>query len=842
MIRINNQLYILETAHTSYCFHINESGLPEHLYYGPLLESGSAKLQADEFVRALAERHSFPAGNLISLDQKHLSVTPEDLCLELSGYGKGDIREPFIELVFADGSRTTDFRFQGAASGKLPLAGSNHNTGIIQTDGSNQNDGSSQNDGNNQNDGSNQDDSGVYVQEEPLLLPHAYDETGAAERLIVTLQEQAENLRLDLVYDVFPECDVICRFARLYNESGRTVRIARLMSTQLDFARDDLNMRSFHGAWAREMNPVDVPVRAGKYVVSSVCGASSNRANPFVMLYPDGTNEESGLCYGFNLVYSGNHYEAAEVSAFGKTRFVSGINPAGFLWQLKTGSYFDSPQAVMTVSGNGFGGMSAAMHAFVREHIVRGKWKRKVRPVVLNSWEASYFNINEKKLLRLARKAKEAGIELFVMDDGWFGRREDDTTSLGDWTVNKKKLPNGLKGLADKIRAMGLDFGIWVEPEMVSVDSELYRTHPEWVMEIPGREQAEGRNQRVLDLANPAVVTYLTEQMVNLFASAEISYVKWDMNRIFSDVFSKAFPAEQQGEIAHRYICGLYRMMQTLTERFPDILFEGCAAGGNRFDLGILSYFPQIWASDNTDPLARAKIQEGYSYGYPPSVISCHVSDSPNHQTLRETPLETRFHVAAFGVLGFECNLADLTDTEFRKIKAQTALYKQWRELFQFGRFYRVSGNRMQASQAHSAHRSWMIVSEDRTRAAGLLQQDLVTPNANHAVFRAAGLDPEKQYRFYNIPQDVDLMAFGSLINTQTPVHIRQNSALHRTIARFKSMPGEQETHTVSGAVLMHAGITLQPGFAGSGYDERVRYFQDYASRMYLMEAVEEEA
>ena len=797
---------MLETDHTSYWFYITETGLPVHLYYGPLLEGSS---EPDDLIRALDERHSFPAGNLISLDPEHLSVTPEDLCLEMSGCGKGDVREPFIELVFADGSRTVDFRYAGMKHGKMPAADSDCAESIT--------------------------DSCT----EGLILPHAYDETGNTERLILTLQESAENLRLDLVYDVFPECDVICRFARLYNDSGKPVRIVRLMSTQLDFARDDLNMRSFHGAWAREMNPADVPMHAGKFVVSSVCGISSNRVNPFVMLYPDGANEDSGLCYGFNLIYSGNHYEAAEVSAFGKTRFVSGINPSGFLWQLKAGACFDSPQAVMTVSGSGFNGMSTSMHRFVREHIVRGTWKKKARPVVLNSWEAVYFNINEKNLLRLAKKAKEAGVELFVMDDGWFGNRDDDTTSLGDWNVNKKKLPDGLKGLSDKIRKTGLAFGIWVEPEMVSVRSDLYRAHPEWVMEIPGRVQAEGRNQRILDLANPAVAAYLTEQMTSLFDSADISYVKWDMNRIFSDVYSKAFPPEQQGEIAHRYVCGLYRIMQELTNRFPEILFEGCAAGGSRFDLGILCYFPQIWASDNTDPLTRAKIQEGYSYGYPLSVISCHVSDSPNHQTLRETPIETRFNTAAFGILGYECNLADLPEREFRKIQEQILLYKKWREVFQFGRFYRVSGNSLQASSAHSAHRSWITVSEDRSRAVGYLQQEMVTPNAQHAVFRAAGLDPEREYHFCNVPQDVDLMSFGSLINTQTPIHVRQNSALHRTIARLKKMPGEQEMHTVSGAVLMNAGITLQPGFAGSGYDESVRWFQDYASRMYFMEMVE---
>ena len=815
---------MLETDHTSYWFHITDTGLPEHLYYGPSVyygssaRAGTADCEAEELIQALGDRRSFPGGNMISLDQEHPAVNPEDLCLELSGYGKGDIREPFVELVFADGSRTVDFRFVRAKSGKMP-----DESGKRRMEGTEV----------------QQTRSAGAAETGTLLLPHAYDETGKAERLIVTLCEQAEKLRLDLVYDVFPECDIICRFARLYNESGKTVQIERLMSTQLDFSRDDLNMRSFHGTWVREMNPVDVPVRAGKYVVSSVCGASSSRANPFVMLYPDDTGEAYGLCYGFNLIYSGNHYEAAEVNAFGKTRFVSGINPAGFCWQLKHGSYFDTPQAVMTVSARGFNGMSTAMHAFVREHIVRGAWKHKVRPIVLNSWEAAYRKFNEKKLLYLARKAKEAGIELFVMDDGWFGERNDDTSSLGDWTANLKKLPGGLEGIAGKVKALGLDFGIWVEPEMINVDSNLYRTHPEWVMEIPGREHAEGRNQRILDLANPAVVTYLIQQMTNVFNAAQVSYVKWDMNRIFSDVFSKAFPPEQQGEIAHRYICGLYRMMKTLTERFPEILFEGCAAGGNRSDLGILSYFPQIWASDNTDPLARAKIQEGYSYGYPPSVISNHFSDSPNHQTLRETPMQTRFDVAAFGILGYECNLLDPSVRRFEKIRQHIVLYKKWREIFQFGTFYRVSGSRMQATQAHSAHRSWIVVSPDRSKAVGLLQQDLVTPSAQYAVFQAAGLDPEKQYHFYNIPRNMNLMRFGSLINTQTAFHIKKNSLLHWTIASYKRMPGEQEEHTVSGAVLMQAGIQLLPAFCGTGFDETVRYFQDYASRMYFMEAAD---
>lgn len=309
---------------------------------------------------------------------------------------------------------------------------------------------------------------------------------------------------------------------------------------------------------------------------------------------------------------------------------------------------------------NGFNQMSQRLHYFIREHIVRGTWQKKERPILLNSWEASYFDISEKKLLKLAKEAKEVGIELFVMDDGWFGERMDDSSSLGDWEANAKKLPGGLKGLSDKIRGLGLQFGIWVEPEMVNVKSKLYVAHPDWTIEIPGQPHSEGRNQRILDLGRREVQDYIIESMSKVFSSADISYVKWDMNRTFSDYYSTALPPERQGEVAHRYVLGLYRCMKELTERFPEILFEGCAAGGNRFDLGILCYFPQIWGSDDTDALCRAEIEENYSYGYPLSAVSAHVSACPNHQTLRNTPLETRFQVACFGSFGYECNLCDM--------------------------------------------------------------------------------------------------------------------------------------------------------------------------------------
>lgn len=362
---------------------------------------------------------------------------------------------------------------------------------------------------------------------------------------------------------------------------------------------------------------------------------------------------------------------------YGKLRFVSGINPNSFEYRLEVGEELEAPESVMTFSPNGFNGMSQRMHSFVRNCIVRGTWKKKLRPVLLNSWEAAYFDINESKLLRLAKAGKEAGIELFVMDDGWFGQRDDDSSSLGDWFVNKKKLPNGVGGLCKKINDLGLMFGIWIEPEMVNVKSELYRTHPDWTIEIPGKNHSEGRNQRILDLANPDVVDYMIKQIEELLSSANIDYVKWDMNRTFTDYYSNYLPKERQGETGHRYVLGLYKMMKTLTQKFPKILFEGCSAGGNRFDLGILSYFPQIWASDNTDAVYRVKAMTSYSYGYPMSTVTAHVSACPNHQTLRRTPLQTRFNVAAFGVCGYECNFFDMKKEELKEIKTQINIYKE---------------------------------------------------------------------------------------------------------------------------------------------------------------------
>ena len=772
--------FVLDTENTTYVFSVTPSGHLEHLYYGAGIELNTAS-ECDAF----REKREFEAGNSIVYSKEHPTVILEDMCLEFSAPGHGDVREPFLEFVRDDGCRSGDFLYED-----------------------------------------------FRIDSEPSdfeTLPGSYEEEGRAEHLCVFVRDQ--ELLLELHYRVYPECDVITRSARLRNEGEEDIALERLMSAQVDIPFSGVCVTSFHGAWAREMNRNTASLTAGKFVVESRAGCSSNRANPFFMVHSPSATEHTGSVYGFNLVYSGNHYAAAEVNAYGKTRIISGIQPSGFHFMLGKNECFEAPEAVMTYSARGFSGQSVNMHRFVREHIVRGVWKYRKRPILLNSWEAFYFKVNERDLLSLARAGRKLGAELFVLDDGWFGSRDDDTKSLGDWEPNKKKLPGGLKSLAEKINALGMDFGIWVEPEMVSTDSDLYRQHPDWSMSMEGRLHSEGRNQRVLDLANPAVQDFLIEKMSEVFSGANIRYVKWDMNRIFSDVYSPYLSPRDQGETAHRYICGLYRVMKTLTERFPDILFEGCASGGNRFDLGILCFFPQIWASDNTDAVCRTTIQEGYSYGYPQSCIGAHVSAVPNHQTLRKTALETRFGVSAFGVLGYECDVRDFSAEESGKATKQIEVYKQWRDVFQFGQFYRVlSGN------VHE----WMCVSRDRTRAVGLLLQELTRPNMQAQRFFAAGLDPEKRYRLYSISKRLDIKQFGSLINTVAPIHVKQDSLMYNVITRTVKMNMEAEDITASGDIFMRTGVALSPAFAGTGFNEKVRVFSDFSSRLYFFEAVEE--
>jgi alpha-galactosidase len=792
MIKRIGDSFILDTESTTYAFSVMETGQLEHLYYG-------RHITVDTDTAAITEKHRFLPGNTNAYDGEHNSYTLEDVCLEMSSYGKGDIREPFVEIIYPDGSGTSDFVFADAAIGQ--------------------------------------------GKDEFKTLPGSYDDEGNVEELKITLKDRNSDLILELFYYVYEKCDVITRCSRLVNNGENDVTIKRIMSFMMDLPDSGYTFTTFNGAWAREMKRWDTKVSAGKLVNSSVTGTSSNRANPFCMLHRANTTEDHGECFGLNLIYSGNHYEACEVSSYGKTRLVAGINPQMFSWKLKAGEDFETPEAVLSYSKDGFNGLSQNMHTFVREHIVRGEWKKKPRPVLLNSWEAAYFDINEKKLLNLAKAGADVGIELFVMDDGWFGERNDDTSSLGDWRVNRKKLPNGLDGLCRKINALGLDFGIWVEPEMVNVKSRLYEKHPDWVISIPGKAHSEGRNQRILDLGRVEVQDYIIKCMSRVFSSADIKYVKWDMNRTFTDYFSVNLPAERQGEVSHRYVMGLCRCMKVLTERFPHILFEGCSAGGNRFDLGILCYFPQIWASDDTDAVCRSEIQTGYSYGYPMSVLSAHVSGCPNHQTLRTTPLETRFNVAAFGICGYECNLCDMDKDELKAIKEQILLYKEWREVLQTGDFYRgrtfFEASDGSVLSAHSGNiTEWTCVSKDKKRAVGMIFQKMVAPNTQYEYYRAKGLDENIKYHFYNRKLKYNVKNFGDLVNTVSPVHIKQDSIAHNVIAKIVKMDGETEDCMAYGDTLMYSGVKLAPAFGGTGYDGDVRYFQDFGSRLYLMREI----
>lgn len=780
MIYTNGKRFILGTDNSSYVFGVNSENMLEHMHYGAKI---TAPEKEDDTFKAMQEKLSHGKGTTVNYTVGSETVA-EDMLLEVSCSGKGDFREPFAIIKYPDGSRTSDFVYESHE--------------ILKAN--------------------------EYTTELPCALP---DGEGTMEQLKVVLAEKNKGVKLELIYSVFPHCDVITRRAVVRNVSEEKVDITRIMSLQLDLDEVGYRVSTFGGNWGREMHKYDTVLNHGCLVNHSMAGISSNRNNPFVMLTKEETCETAGEGYGFNLIYSGNHYESASVSGFYKTRFLTGIDPTDFSWRLAAGENFETPEAVMTFSDKGYRGISLNMQHFVKRHIVRGKYKNTPRPILLNSWEAAYFDINEAKLLGLAKKAKEVGIELFVMDDGWFKGRNSDKTSLGDWTVDEKKLPGGVERLAEKVHELGLDFGIWVEPEMINGDSDLFRAHPEYAMTVPGRENSLGRNQMILDLTNPEVVKYVKASMRAVFSIKGVNYVKWDMNRMFSDVYSKVLDADAQGETAHRYVLGLYDIMKTLVEEFPDILFEGCASGGNRFDLGILCYMPQIWGSDDTDAMERTEIQTGYSYGYPMSVVTSHVSACPNHQTLRNTPLDTRFNVASFGVFGYELNLNEVSAEELKAVKAQVESYKEWRDTFFFGDFYRV------------AQDQWMVVSPDKKKAVTMIWNGMCNPNDFYKKIRTVGLDAETYYHVYNVQLKHNIKVFGDLINQASPIHIRKESFLHNTLARFYKMDGEVEDYLLKGEVLNNAGIKLMQAFGGTGYNGETRLYQDYNSRMYFIEACE---
>ena len=593
---------------------VDRYGFLLHLYYGKKTD-GCMDYLLTYYDRGFSG-NPYDAG-------ENRTYSMDALPQEFPCYGNGDFRSTAFAVENADGSMSCDLRYKSHIifDGKYNLQG----------------------------------------------LPAVYASEEESQTLEILMEDPVTGVKVVLLYGVLPAQDIITRSVCVKNESSGKIYLNKIESASLDFLYGDYELLTFYGRHAMERNVQRVPVVHGTQKIGSVRGTSSHQYNPMMILAEKETTEDKGNCYAMSFVYSGCFQGEVLKDQLNQTRMMLGLQEEAFRYPLETGEMFQAPEVILSYSSEGMNRLSQNLHHCIRQHICRGKYKEEIRPILINSWEAAYFDFTGDTIYELAKAAKEVNIDMLVMDDGWFGERNDDKHSLGDWDVNPKKLPGGLSGICEKVKALGLSFGIWVEPEMVNVDSRLYERHPDWTIEIPGHAHSEGRNQRILDLTQTSVQDFIIAKMSEVFSSADISYVKWDMNRTFTDYYSRALPAGRQGEVAHRYVMGLYRCMKELTERFPEILFEGCSAGGNRFDLGILSYFPQIWASDDTDALCRAEIQNGYSYGYPMSVVSAHVSSCPNHQTLRVTPLETRFHVAAFGLCGYECNLGDMKEEESRK-------------------------------------------------------------------------------------------------------------------------------------------------------------------------------
>jgi len=574
-------------------------------------------------------------------------------------------------------------------------------------------------------------------------LPATYtDDDGEAETLEVTLRDEPAAIEVDLRFTIFDDRPVIARSATIRNAGSGAVDVGCAMSLAVDLPDADWHMLGLAGSWARERHVVERRLVPGNQAVSSTRGASSHEHNPFVALRRASTDETHGEAYGFSLVYSGNFLAEVQVEPYGTTRVRLGIEPSTFTWRLEPGETFTTPEAIVAWSGTGLGDLSLAFHDLFRDRLARGTWRDRPRPILINNWEATYFDFDADRLVGIAETARDLGVELFVLDDGWFGSRDDDTTSLGDWFVDRRKLPDGIDGVARRITELGVGFGLWIEPEMVSRQSRLFEAHPDWAIGIPGRPRTESRQQLVLDLSRPEVVDHLTEVLTQVLGSAPISYVKWDMNRNITEPWSPSLPADRQGEFFHRYILGVYELYRRLTSLFPDILFESCAGGGGRFDPGILAFAPQGWTSDGTDAVERLRIQWGTSLAYPLSSMAAHVSAVPNHQVGRVTPLSTRAAVAFFGVFGYELDPTALDDGERAAIADQIAFYRRHRELFQRGRFTRL----VSPFEGDRDRVAWMVASADRRRAVVGMYRILGRPDPGPERLRLHGLDPEATY------------------------------------------------------------------------------------------------
>ena len=679
----------IDTDNTSYIIGIaDEEAFIGHVYYGSKVEDEPLYLMRTGEPPFVPSRNNRDRGSFM-----------DTFPCEYPGNGLGDYREGAIEIVDDGGYSAVGLTYDGYEinDGKPRLTG----------------------------------------------LPATFEnESSKAKTLIIYASDKVTGLKAELMYSIFEGSDAIVRSVKIVNSSDKDIFLTKVMSASLDMDSEDFELLTLHGSWARERQIDQRPIGYGKTSVGSVKGESSHQEHPFMALVEKGVSQEIGRVYGFSFVYSGNFLAQAEKSQFDSVRVMMGINPGNFKWQLRPGESFQAPEVVMVYSDEGLGKMSRTYHDLYREHLIRSPYKDRERPILINNWEATYFDFNTDKLLAIAREAKKSGIEMLVMDDGWFGGRKDDNSSLGDWNVNEEKLPGGLKYLVDEVNKIGLKFGIWMEPEMISPDSDLYRAHPDWAIQIPGREGTRSRNQFVLDLSRPEVVEHTWNSIKNVLSSANIEYLKWDMNRQITDIGSFGLNKENMGELSHRFVLAVYELQERLIKEFPNLLLENCSGGGARFDPGMLYFGPQIWCSDDTDAIERLGIQEGTALVYPLSSMGAHVSDCPNHTVGRVTPFETRGHVALAGTFGYELDITKILEEDRAMIPEQTAMYHKYNKLVRSGDYYRVASYR-----ENGYYDCYGVVSKDKSEALYTFVQVKGRPNYHSRLIRLSGLDPDKKYR-----------------------------------------------------------------------------------------------
>ena len=689
-IRFNEaaRVFSLETEGSLYQMKIAEGGVLLHLYYG-------RRTGADmSYLLRTADR-GFSGNPYAQRHNRGFSL--DTLPQEYPGCGVGDYRLPAAQAIQANGSRSVDLRY----AGHRVLAG----------------------------------------KRDPQGLPHVRGDH-TCETLEITLMDSATGLTALLYYSVFPEKDAIVRSARLENRGKAPMTLTRAASVAVDFPCGRYEALHFHGRHCMERMPERVKLPRGTVAFGSRRGMSSHHSNPFVILCDPRAGEDAGDCYGFMLAYSGNHLEEIEVDQAGSVRLVAGIHPDGFAWPLQPGEGFDAPEAILAYSAGGFNGLSAHYHDIIRENVLPPRFREGQRPILLNSWEACYFDFDAERIVRLAEDAKALGVEMLVLDDGWFGVRNDDNSGLGDWAANEGKLGCSLGALSERIHALGLRFGLWFEPEMISEDSDLFRAHPDWALRDPDRDPCMARNQLVLDMSRREVVDHIYAAMCAVLDGARIEYIKWDFNRSMANLYSAALPPDEQGTVAHRFMLGTYDLLARLSERYPELMIEGCAGGGGRFDAGMLFYCPQIWCSDDTDAIERLEIQRGTSYGYPASAMGSHVSAVPNHQTGRTVPLAARNAVAQSGTFGYELNPALLSEEEKAQIRKQIGDYRRFQPLIAHGDYYRLG-----ELEEDGDFEAWMFVSKDRREALVNLVARHHRANGPFPFARLRGLDPGAEYR-----------------------------------------------------------------------------------------------